>query len=229
MTSTSELNTDLSFFAKKYGKFTVKKGGFSKERKRTCYNCNEAVHFADKCPYEKREDKPKYNKDTRPKLKPNPINNKNKRREVKALLGTEYTSDDDEDEEEEKVVGVAGLVLAEPGSLFKYDYSKDYKSTNDNSSHTCLMAMGAKVISSSTSSSAIDNDDMDEDALLAKLHKVMCSLRGEARAQFEYLMDTVAQRNETIDELNTHIEDGMRRYNLLKQELSEEKNTSFML
>jgi hypothetical protein len=34
MTSTSELDVDLAFFAKKYGKFTVKKGGFTKERKR---------------------------------------------------------------------------------------------------------------------------------------------------------------------------------------------------
>ena len=229
MTSTSELDVDLAFFAKKYGKFTVKKGGFTKEKKRFCYNCDESGHFADKCPYEKKEDKPKYTKETRTKLKPNHINLKNKRKEFKALLGTEYTSDGEEDEEDEQVVGVAGLALAEPGSLFKYDYSKDYKSTNNNSSHTCLMAMGAKVTSSSTPSSAMNNDDLDEDALLAKLYKVMCSLRGEARAQFEYLMDTVAQRNETIKELNTHIEDGVQRYNLLRQELSDEKNTSFML
>ena len=74
------------------------------------------------------------------------------------------------------------MALAEPGSLFTYDYSKDYKSTNNKISHTCLMAMGAKVTSSSTPSSA-NNDDLDEDALLAKLYKVMCSLRGEARAQ----------------------------------------------
>jgi hypothetical protein len=84
-------------------------------------------------------------------------------------------------------------------------------------------------VTSSATPSNINNDKLDEVALLAKLYKVMCSLHGEARAQFEYLMDTVAQRNETIDELNTHIEDGVRRYNLLKQELSDEKNTSFML
>jgi hypothetical protein len=33
----------------------------------------------------------------------------------------------------------------------------------------------------------------------------------------------------TIEELNNHLEDGVRRYNLLKQELSEKKNTSFLL
>jgi len=124
MTSTSELDVDLAFFAKKYGKFSMKKGGgFSKEKRRVCYNCNEPGHFSDKCPYEKREDKPKYEKGFKPKLKPNPINERNKnkgkdkRREGKALIGTEYTSDE-ESEEEEKEVGVAGLALAEPGSLF---------------------------------------------------------------------------------------------------------------
>jgi hypothetical protein len=90
------------------------------------------------------------------------------------------------------------------------------------------MAAGAKVTSSDTPSN-INNDELDEDALLAKLYKVMYPLHGEARAQFKYLMDTIAQRNETIDELNTHTEDGVQRYNLLKQELSDKKNTSFML
>jgi hypothetical protein len=67
MTSTSELDVDLAFFAKKYGKFSMKRGGsFSKEKRRTCYNCNEPGHFFDKCPYEKREDKPKYEKGARP-------------------------------------------------------------------------------------------------------------------------------------------------------------------
>jgi hypothetical protein len=42
-------------------------------------------------------------------------------------------------------------------------------------------------------------------------------------------MDTVVERNETIEELNNHLEDGVRKYNLLKQELREEKNTSFLL
>jgi hypothetical protein len=53
------------------------------------------------------------------------------------------------------------------------------------------MAAGDKVTSSATPSN-INNDDLDEDALLAKLYKVMCSLHGEAQAQFYYLMDTIA-------------------------------------
>jgi hypothetical protein len=102
-------------------------------------------------------------------LKPNPINlrNKNKFKDVKALVGTKYTYDvDDEDSDEEDMVGVAGLVLAKLGSLFKYDYTKDYESSTKNSPHKCLMAKDAKVILSSQPYCPI-NDDMDEEAILA--------------------------------------------------------------
>jgi chromosome segregation ATPase len=70
---------------------------------------------------------------------------------------------------------------------------------------------------------------MDEGAILATLYKTMCSLRGDARAHLEYLMDTIAQHNESLDELRSHLEDGEQRFNLLAQELTEEKNTSFLL
>jgi hypothetical protein len=101
MTSTSELDMDLAFFAKKYGKHSMKKGSFvPKEKRRSCYNCDEPGHFSDTCPYEKRQDKLKYAKGFQPKLKPNPINlrNKNKFKDVKALVGIEYTSDVDEED-----------------------------------------------------------------------------------------------------------------------------------
>ena len=65
-----------------------------------------------KCPYEKREDRPK---DARRNKFPNPVNNNNKRREGKDLVGMKYLSN----EEEENIVGVAVLSLAKPGSLFK--------------------------------------------------------------------------------------------------------------
>jgi hypothetical protein len=48
MTSTSELDTDLAFFAKKYGKHSMKRGSF--------------------IPKEKRQDKPKYVKGVKPRL-----------------------------------------------------------------------------------------------------------------------------------------------------------------
>ena len=63
MTSTSELDVDLAFFTKKWGRsFGRKVGNFSKDVRRNCYNCDQPGHFSDKCPYEKREDKPKYDK-----------------------------------------------------------------------------------------------------------------------------------------------------------------------
>src|SRR3954465_15321024 len=96
----------------------------SSEKKMTCYNCDEATHFADKCTYEKRLDKPKYEEGVKPRLKPNPINKRykrNNRRDGKGFLGQEYISDKEE-EDEDKVVGVASLAFAEPGSLFTYDY-----------------------------------------------------------------------------------------------------------
>jgi hypothetical protein len=39
MTSTSELDTDLAFFAKKYGRHSMKRGSLvPKEKRRSCYN-----------------------------------------------------------------------------------------------------------------------------------------------------------------------------------------------
>jgi hypothetical protein len=76
-------------------------------------------------------------------LKPNPINKryKKKRTEGKTLVGYECTSDEDS-EDEQKMVVVATLALAGPGSLFTYEYTKDYSDKSDipKKSDTCLMA-----------------------------------------------------------------------------------------
>jgi prefoldin subunit 5 len=90
------------------------------------------------------------------------------------------------------------------------------------------MAKEAKVISTPQSSCPL-NDYMDEDTIIAILYKTICSLRGDAHAHFEYLMDTIAQCNESLNEARSHVEDGKQRFNLLAQELNEEKNTSFLL
>jgi hypothetical protein len=51
MTSTSALDTNLAFLAKKYGKNSMKKGSFTpKEKRRSCYNCDEPGHFSDTFP-----------------------------------------------------------------------------------------------------------------------------------------------------------------------------------
>ncbi|KAK1687097.1 hypothetical protein QYE76_047945 [Lolium multiflorum] len=128
MTSTSDIATDFAFFAKKYkAKFPML---LNDKKKRTCYNCDEDNHFANECPYEKRVDKPKFIKGVKPRLKPNPINDRYKKNKGRAFVGAEYLSDEEE-EDEEKEAGVAGLAFSKPGSLFTYDYSKDYSTEND--------------------------------------------------------------------------------------------------
>jgi hypothetical protein len=65
-----------------------------------------------------------------------------------------------------------------------------------------------------------ENDDTKEEDVIIGLFKVKFSLRGDALAKFDLLMETVASRDETIEELTSHIENAKWRFNLLKQELS---------
>ncbi|KAK1558105.1 hypothetical protein QYE76_018194 [Lolium multiflorum] len=138
MTSTSDIATDFAFFAKKYkGKLPMLLN--DKKKKRTCYNCDEESHFANECPYEKRVDKPKFIKGVKPRLKPNPINDRYKRNKGRAFVGAE------------------------------------------------------------------------------------CTLRGEALVKFDFLMDSLKEKDESIEELEYHLNDKERRFNLLRQELKTER------
>ncbi|KAK1684525.1 hypothetical protein QYE76_045373 [Lolium multiflorum] len=227
MTSTSDIATDFAFFAKKYkGKLPMLLN--DKKKKRTCYNCDEESHFANECPYEKRVDKPKFIKGVKPRLKPNPINDRYKRNKGRAFVGAEYLSDDEE-EEEEKEAGVAGLAFSKPGSLFTYDYSKDYSTENDvgssfmaritqdddsddSSSSTtigsCLMARETKVMEPPPSlSSVLDNEaeNQDELTVLKELYNVRCTLRGEALVKFDFLMDSLKEKDEFHEVLEYHL------------------------
>ncbi|KAK1695465.1 hypothetical protein QYE76_012162 [Lolium multiflorum] len=217
-----------------------------KKKKRTCYNCDEDSHFANECPYEKRVDKPKFIKGVKPRLKPNPINDRYKRNKGRAFVGAEYLSDEEE-EDEEKEAGVAGLAFSKPGSLFTYDYSKDYSTENDvgssfmaritqdddsddSSSSTtigsCLMARETKVMEPPPSlSSVLDNEaeNQDELTVLKELYNVRCTLRGEALVKFDFLMDSLKEKDESIEELEYHLNDKERRFNLLRQELKTER------
>ncbi|KAK1618366.1 hypothetical protein QYE76_023883 [Lolium multiflorum] len=244
MTSTSDIATDFAFFAKKYkGKLPML---LNDKKKRTCYNCDEESHFANECPYEKRVDKPKFIKGVKPRLKPNPINDRYKRNKGRAFVGAEYLSDEEE-EDEEKEAGVAGLAFSKPGSLFTYDYSKDYSTENDvgssfmaritqdddsddSSSSTtvgsCLMARETKVMEPPPSlSSVLDNEaeNQDELTVLKELYNVRCTLRGEALVKFDFLMDSLKEKDESIEELEYHLNDKERRFNLLRQELKTER------
>ncbi|KAK1648978.1 hypothetical protein QYE76_066783 [Lolium multiflorum] len=248
MTSTSDIATDFAFFAKEYKNkltmsFNEKK---KKKKKRTCYNCDEYSHFANECPYEKRVDKPKFVKGVKPRLKPNPINERYKTNKGRAFVGAEYTSDEEE-QDEEKEAGVAGLAFSKPGSLFTYDYSKDYSTENDGGSSfmarttydddsddsppstivgSCLMARETKVMESRPSLSSVLDDEtenQEEMALLKELYKVRCTLRGEALVKFDFLMDSLKEKDESIEELEYHLNEKERRFNLLRQELKTER------
>ncbi|KAK1650786.1 hypothetical protein QYE76_068591 [Lolium multiflorum] len=154
MTSTSDMATDFAFFAKKYkAKFPMLLN--DKKKKRTCYNCDEDSHFANECPYEKRVDKPRFIKGVKPRLKPNPINDRYKKNMGRAFVGAEYLSDDEE-EDEEKEAG--------------------------------------------------------------------CTLRGEALVKFDFLMDSLKEKDESIEELEYHLNEKERRFNLLRQELKTERD-----
>ncbi|KAK1653303.1 hypothetical protein QYE76_071108 [Lolium multiflorum] len=243
MTSTSDIATDFAFFAKKYkAKFPMLLN--DKKKKRTCYNCDEDNHFANECPYEKRVDKPKFIKGVKPRLKPNPINDRYKKNKGRAFVGAEYLSDEEEDEEE---AGVAGLAFSKPGSLFTYDYSKDYSTENDVGSSfmarttqdddsddspsspiigSCLMARETKVMEPPPSLSSVlddENEDQEELIVLKELYDVRCTLRGEALVKFDFLMDSLKEKDESIEELEYQLNEKERRFNLLRQELKTER------
>ncbi|KAK1683958.1 hypothetical protein QYE76_044806 [Lolium multiflorum] len=245
MTSTSDIATDFAFFAKKYkAKFPMLLN--DKKKKRTCYNCDEDNHFANECPYEKRVDKPKFIKGVKPRLKPNPINDRYKKNKGRAFVGAEYLSDEEE-EDEEKEAGVAGLAYSKPGSLFTYDYSKDYSTENDVGSSfmarttqdddsddspsspiigSCLMARETKVMEPPPSLSSVlddENEDQEELIMLKELYDVRCTLRGEALVKFDFLMDSLKEKDESIEELEYQLNEKERRFNLLRQELKTER------
>ncbi|KAK1642471.1 hypothetical protein QYE76_060276 [Lolium multiflorum] len=157
----------------------------------------------------KKVDKPKFVKDVKPRLKPNPINERYKKNKGRAFVGAEYISDE-EGEDKEKEAGVTGLAFSEHGSLFTYDYSKDYSTesstpnvigssfmarmtydddSDDSSSSTVvgsfLMEREAKVMESPPSLSIILDDDkidnQDEDVDLKGLFKANKLVKDELK------------------------------------------------
>ncbi|KAK1616670.1 hypothetical protein QYE76_022187 [Lolium multiflorum] len=102
--------------------------------------------------------------------------------------------------------------------------------SDDSSSSTtigsCLMARETKVMEPPPSlSSVLDNEaeNQDELTVLKELYNVRCTLRGEALVKFDFLMDSLKEKDESIEELEYHLNDKERRFNLLRQELKTER------
>ncbi|KAK1620146.1 hypothetical protein QYE76_025663 [Lolium multiflorum] len=88
----------------------------------------------------------------------------------------------------------------------------------------CLMAKGPKVTPTlNPNTSSNDESDDDDVAMLKELFDVRCTLRGDALVKFDYLMDTLKEKDESIEELEYHMNDEKRRFNLLRQELKNER------
>ncbi|KAK1598125.1 hypothetical protein QYE76_018687 [Lolium multiflorum] len=216
MTSTSNIATDFAFFAKKYkGKLPMLLN--DKKKKRTCYNCDEESHFANECPYEKRVDKPKFIKGVKPRLKPNPINDRYKRNKGRAFVGAEYLSDEEE-EDEEKEAGVAGLAFSKPGSLFTYDYSKDYSTEND--------------VGSSFMARITQDDDSDDSSssttvgscLMARETKQATTLEENVRLKKELAKFTTTKSKMGLDDLLSKQRSNNQKYGLGYVPKSYKKN-----
>ncbi|KAK1631554.1 hypothetical protein QYE76_005869 [Lolium multiflorum] len=56
----------------------------------------------------------------------------------------------------------------------------------------------------------------------AKVHQ-RCTLRGEALVKFDFLMDSLKEKDESIEELEYHLNEKERIFNLLRQELKTER------
>ncbi|KAK1650213.1 hypothetical protein QYE76_068018 [Lolium multiflorum] len=74
-------------------------------------------------------------------------------------------------------------------------------------------------------SSVLDDEteNQEELAMLKELYKVRCTVRGDALVKFDFLMDSLKEKDESIEELEYHLNDKERRFNLLRQELKTER------
>ncbi|KAK1594665.1 hypothetical protein QYE76_008237 [Lolium multiflorum] len=214
MTSTSDIATDFAFFAKKYkAKFPMLLN--DKKKKRTCYNCDEDSHFANECPYEKRVDKPRFIKGVKPRLKPNLINDRYKKNKGRAFVGAEYLSDDEE-EYEEKEAGWPVWLSLSPGH-------SSHTTTPRTTPRRMMLDLPSwqeqlKMMTPMTL-------PLQSLALVLWKGKPRCTLRGEALVKFDFLMDSIKEKDESIEELEYHLNEKERRFNLLRQELKNERLT----
>ena len=235
---------DMALFVKRFTKGEFK-GRFQKKKKRPCYNCDEVGHFAEACPYEKREDKPRFPRKEVAKKLPNPVNNKFKKKLGRAMVAQEESDPDD-------VGGVAGVaqdtqktlkVLNKDGDVVHYNYMSDYTGN----AHKCLMAKLVDDAPSSSGkikvtpydesfmlSSETPNDEFHDaegddannacnDVLFDKVNKMMGTLNGKKLMMFQLLMDVVGKHTTTIDELETLLTEERENYTLLERKIDFEE------
>ncbi|KAK1653192.1 hypothetical protein QYE76_070997 [Lolium multiflorum] len=166
--------------------------------------------------------------------------------------GDHGREEDYEIEEDEEMTSTSDIAtdfafFAKTGSLFTYDYSEDYSTENDVGSSfmarttqdddsddspsstivgSCLMARETKVMEPPPSLSSVlddENENQEELIVLKELYNVRCTLHGEALVKFDFLMDSLKEKDESIEELEYHLNEKERRFNLLRQELKTER------
>jgi hypothetical protein len=88
------------------------------------------------------------------------------------------------------------------------------------------MARETKVMEPPPSLSSVlddENENQEELIVLKELYDVRCTLRGEALVKFDFLMDSLKEKDESIEELEYQLNEKERRFNLLRQELKTER------
>ena len=132
------------------------------------------------------------------------------------------------------------------GDVVTYNYMKDYKGN----AHKCLMAKvvvedgedqsspdKVKVTPRSNpplftlptpsdeyldAEDSYEDDDID-DPMLAKLNKVMCSLKGKKLTMFRMLMEMVSKHTITIKELETLVTEEREKCEILERKVQYEE------
>ncbi|KAK1652948.1 hypothetical protein QYE76_070753 [Lolium multiflorum] len=112
----------------------------------------------------------------------------------KSFCWAEYLSDDEE-EDEEKEAGVAGLAFSKPGSLFTYDYSKDYSTEND---------VGSSFMARITQED--DSDDSSSSTIVGS-----CLMARETKEELEVAHASLTRDLDHLERANKLVKDELKK------------------